>query len=207
MLSPLALQLQKSIESRFKLSVSSEIFAKIAVRSESDGLVAVLNAKKWNWSDLPLLVEPIYLVLENIEKPGNLGALARSADGAGMDAIIVLDPLADLFNPHAIRASLGGLFSRPILACSLEEFAAVCLQRKIRILTASPFAEKFHFEEDLTGSLAIVLGSEAWGLSNAWQRLEHLTVKIPMRGLGDSLNVSVAGAVIMYEAVRQRLKG
>lgn len=185
------------------LDVSSAVFAKLAVREGSDGVLAVLEARRWGLSDLP--TKPWVLVLENIEKPGNFGALARSADGAGVDAIVVLDPHADLYNPHAIRASIGALFSRPLVTCSPEEFAAFCREQRLPLVTASPFASRFHFEEDLSGSAAIVLGSEAWGLSPLWEKLEHKSVKIPMQGLGDSLNVSVAGAIILYESLRQRL--
>lgn len=205
-LNPSAERLVESIDSRKKTSISPEVFAKLAVREGSDGLVAVFEARHYTWADLSKSPEPLFLVLEDIEKPGNFGALARTADGAGVDAIIVLDPKADIYNPNAIRSSVGGLFSRPILLMDHANFATHCLEHKIRILTASPFAKQHHFDADLRGALAIVLGSEAWGLSPAWQNLEHVPVKIPMLGLGDSLNVSVAGAVVIYEALRQRLR-
>lgn len=194
------------IDDRLKLNITVEVFAKLVVREGSDGLVAVLEQKVFDFSSIPDTADPWLLVLENIEKPGNFGALARSADGAGVDAIVVLDPKADLYNPNALRASVGALFSRPLIVCDHDEFAAYCARKKVRILTASPLAEAFHFQADLRGPLAVVLGSEAWGLSPAWQKLENIPVKIPMRGLADSLNVSVAGAVILYEALRQRWK-
>ncbi len=206
LLSVEAKDLLVGLDDRLKLNITAEVFAKAAMREGSDGLVGVFDQKSWSLADLSLGADPFLLVLEDIEKPGNFGALARSADGAGVDAVIILDPKADIYNPNALRASVGALFSRPLVVCGHEEFVSFCEQRKIKILTASPFAEKFHFQADLCGPLAIVLGSEAWGLSNAWTRLENVPVKIPMRGIADSLNVSVAGAVILYEALRQRLK-
>jgi TrmH family RNA methyltransferase len=189
---------------KFKLELTEAVFAKAAVRESSDGILAVLEQRSISLEDLKLPAEPWLLVLEDVEKPGNQGALARTADGAGVDALIVLDPKADLYNPHAVRASVGALFSRPLVACGRESFLRFCQDQKIRIVTASPFASRFHFEAKLDGAVAIVLGSEARGLSDAWQYVEHQAVKIPMCGLADSLNVSVAGAVILYESLRQR---
>ena len=203
-LSPEARDLGDRLDERLKLNITSEVFAKLAVREGSDGLVAVFEQRTFDFTSLPNKPDPWLLVLENIEKPGNFGALARSADGAGVDAIVVLDPKADPYNPNALRASVGALFTRPLIVTDHESFAAYCAAKKIRILTASPFAESYHFQADLRGPLAIVLGSEAWGLSPAWSKLENIPVKIPMQGLADSLNVSVAGAVILYEALRQR---
>ncbi|WP_141736318.1 TrmH family RNA methyltransferase [Oligoflexus tunisiensis] len=203
-LSPYARELLLRIEERLKLHITTEVFAKLAVREGSDGLVAVLEQKTFGLEHLPDKADPWLLVLENIEKPGNFGALARSADGAGVDAIVVLDPKADPYNPNALRASVGALFTRPLIVTDHESFADYCGQKRIRILTASPLAQAYHFQVDLKGPLAIVLGSEAWGLSPVWQKLENIPVKIPMQGLADSLNVSVAGAVILYEALRQR---
>ena len=199
-----AKDLLSAMDDSRKLNITREVFSKIAVREGSDGLLAVFTQRSWVLADLSPAPNRFLLVLENIEKPGNFGALARSADGAGVDAIVILDPKADLYNPNALRASVGALFSRPLILSSPEDFSAYCAKESIKILTASPFAERFHFQADLRGSLAIVLGSEAWGLSNAWQKLENLPVKIPMKGIADSLNVSVAGAVILYEAMRQR---
>ncbi len=187
------------------IEVSEGVFQKLAVRESTDGLLGVMEARSWS---LEVLSEcpagPPFLVLENVEKPGNLGALARSADGVGASALIVLDPKADLFNPAAVRASVGALFSLPLIACTHDEFYAFCQERGIAIVTASPYAKRFHDEEDLNRPLALVLGSEARGLSKQWDALQHISVKIPMLGLGDSLNVSVAGAIILYENLRQR---
>lgn len=185
-----------------QFTVTKEVFAKAAVRQGSDGLLAVMEAKVSKFSDIRSGKNLFLLVLENLEKPGNFGALARTADGAGVDAIIVLDPRADIFNPNAIRSSIGALFNQPLIATNHEEFFRYCEAEGIKILAATPHAKKFHFQADLLSSVALVLGSEAWGLSGVWKDAE--AIRIPMKGIADSLNVSVAGAVIMYEILRQR---
>ncbi|MBC7660309.1 MAG: RNA methyltransferase [Chitinophagaceae bacterium] len=202
LLSDASHDLVKRIPASSQYSVSKEAYAKAAVREGSDGVLAVMDIKAHTFADIKPRGKPLLLVLENLEKPGNFGALARSADGVGVDAIVILDPKADLYNPHAIRASVGALFSQPLIATSHDEFFAYCKGQAITIVAASPHAAKFHYQADLKGPVALVLGSEAWGLSGAWKSSE--LVKIPMNGLADSLNVSVAGAVIMYEALRQR---
>ncbi len=203
-LNPESRKLMELIPIQSQTELTRPIFAKLAVREGSDGLLAVMEARTWDFSALP--PQPWLLVLENVEKPGNFGALARTADGVGVDGIVILDPQADLYNPNAIRASVGALFTRPLITSNSEMFAAFCQSERIRLITASPFAKKFHHEEDLRGAIALVLGSEARGLSSFWDFCEHAQVKIPMLGLADSLNVSVAGAVILYESLRQRLQ-
>ncbi len=194
--------LLKRLPVQAQFGITKEVFAKAAVREGSDGLLAIMESMSSSFSELVCKTSPFLLVLENHEKPGNFGALARSADGVGVDAIVVLDPKADLFNPNAIRSSLGGLFSQPLIACTHEEFFGFCQSNGVKIVAASPHAAKFHFEADLRQGLALVLGSEAWGLSGEFKNAE--AIKIPMNGITDSLNVSVAGAVIMYEVLRQR---
>ncbi|RZA13186.1 MAG: RNA methyltransferase [Proteobacteria bacterium] len=185
-----------------QFGITKDVFAKAAVRDGSDGVLAVMECKSYTFDDLKVKGPAFLLVLENLEKPGNFGALARSADGAGVDAIIVLDPKADIYNPNAIRSSVGALFSQPILTCTHEQFFEYIKKQSIKIVAATPHATNFHHQADLKGSLALVLGSEAWGLSGAWKDAEP--IKIPMKGIADSLNVSVAGAIIMYEILRQR---
>lgn len=185
-----------------QFAITKEVFAKAAVREGSDGLLAVMETKTAQFSDIKAREKLFLLVLENLEKPGNFGALARSADGAGVDAIIVLDPKADLFNPNAIRSSVGALFSQPLITATHDEFFNYCRSQDIKVLAATPHAKNFHYQADLNTSVALVLGSEAWGLSGVWKDAE--AIKIPMKGIADSLNVSVAGAVIMYEILRQR---
>ncbi len=192
----------ETLPQNLQFRVSKDVFAKAAVREGSDGVLAILEAKSARFADLKPRGPLFLLVLENLEKPGNFGALARSADGAGVDAIVVLDPKADLFNPNAVRASVGALFSQPLIACTHEEFRTFCEQGRVKILAASPHAKQYYYQSDLKGPLALVLGSEAWGLSSEWKASE--LIKIPMMGIADSLNVSVAGAVVMYEVHRQR---
>ncbi len=188
-----------------RFGVSKEAFAKVAVRDASEGVLAVIEMRTSTFADIKITKKPLFLlVVEGVEKPGNFGALARSADGVGVDAIIVLDPNADLFNPNAVRASVGALFTRPLITASHEEFFEYCKLNNIKVIAASPHARNYHYQADLKAAVALVLGSEAWGLSGAWQAKNSELVKIPMNGLADSLNVSVAGAVIMYEILRQR---
>jgi TrmH family RNA methyltransferase len=201
-LSPESRALADQLPENIKFGIHKDVFARVAVREGSDGVLAVMEYKTASFEALRIEGSAFLLVLENLEKPGNFGALARSADGAGVDGIVVLDPKADLYNPHAIRASVGALFSRPIITSTHEEFLDYTQRRGIKIVAATPHAKKFHYQADLKSPLALVLGSEAWGLSGAWEEAEP--IKIPMRGIADSLNVSVAGAVIMYEILRQR---
>jgi TrmH family RNA methyltransferase len=147
---------------------------------------------------------PFILVVEAIEKPGNLGTILRSADAAGCDAVIVCDPVTDLFNPNVVRASTGVLFSVP---CVVEEGPAVLAwlrQRKIRTVATTPGAKDLYTDSDLTGPLAVIMGSEQFGLSEFWLRNADDPVRIPMAGQADSLNVAMAALITLFEAVRQR---
>jgi TrmH family RNA methyltransferase len=143
-------------------------------------------------------------VVEGVEKPGNLGALLRSADGAGVDAVIVSDPVSDVWNPNAVRASLGTIFSLPLAVCDAAEAASFLRERGVGIVAARVDAAVDYDEVDLSGALAIVVGAEATGLTDAWSGPDVTAVRIPMLGLADSLNVSVSAAVLLYEARRQR---
>jgi TrmH family RNA methyltransferase len=142
-------------------------------------------------------------VTEDLEKPGNLGAILRSADGAGADALIAIGG-TDLFNPNVIRASVGTIFSVPIATATAAATRAWLGEHRLRIVTARVDADRMHTEADLAGPLAIVLGSEAEGLSEAWRGSDVEPIRLPMLGIADSLNVSVAAAVLLYEARRQR---
>jgi TrmH family RNA methyltransferase len=148
--------------------------------------------------------DPLVVVAEGIEKPGNLGAVIRTADGAGASAVIAADPRTDLFNPNAIRASLGTIFALPVVVASTPDTLAWLLGHGIRPVAARVDAPANYTDVDLRGPLAIVLGSEAGGLSATWTDPRVIPVAIPMRGMADSLNVSIAAAVLLYEARRQR---
>jgi TrmH family RNA methyltransferase len=147
---------------------------------------------------------PLLVVAEAVEKPGNLGAILRSADGAAADAVIAASPKTDLFNPNAIRASAGTIFGVPLAAGTTDETLAWLAGQRIRVVIARIDAEQRHTDADLTGPVAIVLGAESVGLSEAWTARSFDAVRIPMLGLADSLNVSVSAAILLYEARRQR---
>ena len=144
------------------------------------------------------------IIAEAVEKPGNLGTIMRSADAAGVDAVIVCDACTDLGNPNVVRASIGTLFTVPIAEASTEETLAWVRDKGISVLAATPAAEKLHTETDMTGSVAIVVGTEQIGLSDRWLNESSLNVRLPMYGQVDSLNVAAATTILLYEAIRQR---
>jgi len=183
---------------------SAAVFAKLAFGQRAEGLVAVVRVRSLALGDLRLPERPLVVVLEALEKPGNLGAILRSADGAGVDAVIAASPRTDLFNPNAIRASAGTIFSVPLAAGSTAEAVDWLTGRGLRIVTARVDAERVYTDADLTGPLAIALGAEAEGLSDGWNVPSAESVRIPMLGIADSLNVSVSAAILLYEARRQR---
>lgn len=185
-------------------SVSPTVLAKLAFGDRSDGLVAVIRTPSLDLRRLVLPDDPLVVVVEALEKPGNFGAILRSADGAGADAIIAADPLTDVFNPNAIRASLGTIFALSIAVASTAATIAWLRANGITIVLARVDGSQAYPEVDLRGAVAIVLGSEAEGLTDAWSGPDIQAVRLPMLGMADSLNVSAAAAVLLYEARRQR---
>ncbi len=181
--------------------VGDAAFHKIAYRRHPDGILAVGETRELRLENFVLPDPPLVLVVEAIEKPGNLGAMLRIADGAGA-AVIAADAATDVFNPNVVRASQGALFSVPIAVASAEDTARWLEAGSFHVVAARPDGPAAPWELDLTGPCAIVIGSEHAGLSPAWRDVE--TVTIPMRGLGDSLNAAAAAAIVVYEAVRQR---
>lgn len=184
--------------------LTREAFQKVAYRERPDGLLALAPQWRRRLSDLTLPSDPFLLVVESIEKPGNLGTILRSADAAGCHAVIVCDPVTDLFNPNVVRASTGVLFSVP---CIVEESTVVrswLRERGCRTVATTPSATQIYTEANLRGPLAIVMGSEQYGLSDFWLREADLLVRIPMAGQADSLNVAMATIISLFEAVRQR---
>jgi len=184
--------------------LAKDTFAKVAYRERPDGLLAVAPQWRRALDDLTLPLEPFLLVVEAIEKPGNLGTILRSADAAGCDAVIVCDPVTDIFNPNVVRASTGVLFSVPLV---VEESARVqrwLQDRRIRTVATTPAAEKIYSTVDLRGALAVIMGSEQYGLSDFWLHHADVPVRIPMAGQADSLNVAMATIITLFEAVRQR---
>lgn len=185
------------------LEVSERAFARLSYGDRSDGIVLVVRAPRRSLADIELPDDALVVVTEDVEKPGNLGAILRSADGVGAAAVIAAGG-TDLFNPNVIRASVGTVFRVPVAAAPAGEVAAWLAEHGLRVVAARVDAKRLHVEADLRGPLAIVLGSEAEGLSDAWRDAAIETVRLPMEGLADSLNVSAAAAVLLYEAWRQR---
>lgn len=186
------------------IEVASAVFEKLAFGDRAEGVVAVAKIPVRALSDLPAANLPLVAVLEGVEKPGNIGAMIRSADGAGVSSIIVADGGTDLYNPNTIRASLGLIFSMPVVSVSSAEAKSWLDRQGIRMIATQIDGEANYWDVDLTYPTAIVLGSEASGLSDAWQGDHVTSVNLPMLGTGDSLNVSAAAAVLFYEAQRQR---
>ena len=184
---------------------SKTAFVKMAYKERPDGLLMTGPHVAKRLSDLHLPPNALVIVTESIEKPGNLGTILRSADAAKVAAVIVCDRTTDIHNPNVVRASTGTMFSVPIVEASSEEAIAWLKEKGFKILAATPHAEKLHFEVELTGNVAIALGAEQYGLTAKWMDGAELRVRIPMLGLADSLNVSAAATILVYEAVRQRI--
>lgn len=187
-----------------KIECSLEVFQKLSYRDRPDGLLLVAKQRHRRLQDLQLLLSPFFLVAEKIEKPGNLGTILRSADAAGVDAVLVADPTTDIFNPNVVRSSVGTLFTVPVVQASSEEVLAFLAQHHIPLLAATPHAQREYTEVSCTGPLAIAVGSEQYGLSKEWREQASIEVKIPMLGVADSLNVASATTLLLYEVVRQR---
>ena len=184
--------------------VSATIYNKVAYRGGTEGIIAEVKTREHTLQDLRLPDSPLIVVLERVEKPGNLGAILRSADAAGADAVIACDPLTDLYNPNLIRSSTGAFFSVPCVACTSAECIAFLKQHAIRILTAQLQDSSLYYDTDMRQPTAIVMGTEATGLTDQWRQAADAHIRIPMLGITDSLNVSVSAAILLYEAVRQR---
>lgn len=184
--------------------VSREVYKKIAYREGTEGIIAEIRMKKLSLEGLKLRENALVAVVESVEKPGNLGAMLRTCDAVGADALLVCDPLTDLYNPNLIRASIGAAFTVPCVACSSEEAIAFLKERKIQILTAQLQDSSLYYDCDMKKATAIVMGTEATGLSDAWREAADAHIRIPMLGRLDSLNVSVSAAILLYESIRQR---
>ena len=188
-------------------NVTPQVYEKMAYRGSTEGIIAVAKCKDHSLSILSPLTShhsPLIIVLERVEKPGNLGAILRTAEAAGVDAVIVCDPLTDIYNPNLIRASIGGVFNVPTAVCTSEECIAFLKANGIKILTAQLQDSYEYYDYDMTQATAIVMGTESTGLTQQWREAADAHIRIPMLGRLDSLNVSVSAAILMYEAVRQR---
>lgn len=186
------------------IPVTQEVFDKIAMRENSGGVIAVAEMKPHQLADVPTAGNPLYLVLESVEKPGNLGAILRTADAAGVDAVIICDPQTDIYNPNVIRSSIGCLFTKTVAVASSAETIAWLKKNNFAIwCTYLPASNPYH-ETDFTKAGAIVMGTESTGLSDEWVKVASSNIIIPMMGKADSMNVSTAAAVVVFEARRQR---
>ena len=186
------------------VEISKEVYQKLAYRDTTEGLLAVAKTKKLNLSDLKLSKNPLILVAEAIEKPGNLGAILRTADAANIDAVIIANPKTDLYNPNIVRSSVGCLFTRQIATGTSEEVVQFLKENNINFYSATLQNSNSYHVEDYTQPTALVVGTEATGLTEIWRTESTQNIVIPMQGEIDSMNVSVAAAILLFEAKRQR---
>ncbi len=186
------------------IEVPRELYGKIAYRGGTEGMVAEVKVKERTLGELRLPENPLVVVLEGVEKPGNLGAVLRSADAAGADAVLICDPLTDLYNPNLIRASIGAVFTVPVACCTSDEAIKWLKDNNINIYTAQLQDSSWYYDTDMRGGTAIVIGTEATGLTAVWRKAADAHIRIPMLGELDSLNASVSAAILLFEAVRQR---
>lgn len=187
------------------IAVSTEVYKKIAYRESTEAIVAIAKAKDIQLADLTFKNDtPLVLVAESIEKPGNIGAMLRTADAANVDAVILADPKTDLYNPNVIRSSVGCLFTNQVVMATSEDAIRFLHNKGIHIFGATLQNSNDYSKESYTGASAIVVGTEATGLSNIWREMAYKNINIPMEGAIDSMNVSVAAAILIFEAKRQR---
>ena len=187
------------------ISVSKSVYERIAYRGKTEGWIALGYSKEHRLTDLPPLSEkPLILVAESPEKPGNVGALLRTADAAQLSAVLIADPISDLYNPNTVRSSVGCLFSVPVATASSSEIIAFLRDRDIAIYSATLQDSGAYVDQDYTGASALVVGAESTGLTKIWRDEADAKIKIPMAGKIDSMNVSVSAAILIFEAKRQR---
>ena len=184
--------------------VNEVVFDKIRYGDRTGGLVAVAQRPKRTLNDLRLSTNPLIAVLEGLEKPGNLGAIVRTADAAGVEVILVVDPDTDLYGPNVIRASVGTIFCMQVVEAKLGDAMAWMQENKLTIVAATPDERTVYTDVNFLGPVAMIFGSEAEGLSAAWRTLDLTRASVPMRGRTDSLNVATTAALFFYEALRQR---
>jgi len=193
-----------NILEKFITPVTRDVYEKIAYRGDTQGILIVARQFSTRLEDIRLGKNPLIVVLESVEKPGNLGGILRTTDAAGVDAVIVCDPRTDVFNPNVIRSGLGCIFTNQLAVCNNTEAQKFLRDHGINILTASLQAKSYYHETDLRVPLALVFGPESTGLSQSWYNTTDISIKIPMLGKIDSLNVGTSVAVLLYEAQRQR---
>jgi TrmH family RNA methyltransferase len=187
-----------------QIEINKDVFKKLAYRDTTEGILAVAKTKSLRLSDLVLSEKPLILVAEAPEKPGNIGALLRTADAANLDAVIIANPKSDLYNPNIVRSSVGCLFTNQIATGTTDEIIAFLKERKINFYCATLQNSTSYHTQDYTTPTALVVGTEATGLTQEWREAATQNIIIPMQGEIDSMNVSVAAAILIFEAKRQR---
>ncbi|MEI6577078.1 MAG: RNA methyltransferase [Bacteroidota bacterium] len=192
------------VDPRKIFSISTEIYSRIAYRDSTGGFLVLAKTQYQKLHDIKLSKNPLVLILESVEKPGNLGGILRTSDAANIDLVIICDPLTDLFNPNIIRSSLGCIFTVPTIACTTEEAQLWLKENNIKSYASDLATDHWYHELDYTGPSALIMGTEATGLSENWLNVADHRIKIPMQGKIDSLNVSTATAILVFEAMRQR---
>lgn len=195
-------ELEKSGAECFE--TTQKVFKSLSYRDRPDGLLGIAKKPKRQLEDLKIAAQPFFIIAESIEKPGNLGTILRSADGAGVDGVIVCDACTDIFNPNVVRSSVGTLFSVPLVSATSDETIAWLQKHGIMIVSATPEATIEFTHADFKKGIAIVVGAEQYGLSDKWKHSAGVKVRIPMLGKADSLNVAQATTLLLYEVVRQR---
>ncbi len=186
------------------LECSPPVFQKLSYRDRPDGLVAIAHQKKLRLDEIHMAANPFFVIAESIEKPGNLGTILRSCDAVKVDGVIVCDRCTDIYNPNVVRASVGTLFTIPVVEAEGEEMLQWLKKHQIKIVAATPAAKMDYTEADFTGPVAIAVGTEQLGLSQRLLEAAEIQVSIPMMGVADSLNVASATTILLYEVLRQR---
>ncbi len=194
----------KQITDLNPIEVSRDVFAAMAFGSRLKGILAICKPHPLNLSDLKIQENACFVVLEGVEKPGNIGSVIRSADGAGIDAVFLSESATDLYNQHVVRGSIGTVFTIPVLETKNEWLLEFFKQRGIKVFAASAKAQSVYTDQDFTGSSAVVVGNEHHGVSEFWQQHCDEFIAIPMHGSASSLNVTVSASIFMYEMIRQR---
>lgn len=198
-------EINKLLKSKVELiEITKEVYQKLAYRDTTEGILAVAKTKTLSLNDLKLPDNALVLVMESIEKPGNIGAMLRTCDAANIDAVIIANPKTDLYNPNIVRSSVGCLFTNQIASDTTENVIQFLKDKKIAIFGATLQNSNFYHTQDYTTASALVVGTEATGLTQAWRDNATQNIIIPMQGEIDSMNVSVASAILLFEAKRQR---
>ncbi len=203
-LSGKAEKLKIQLAEHLKIEISKDVYQKIAYRDTTEGIIAIAKTKPLHLSDLKVGKNPLILVAEGLEKPGNLGALLRTADAANIDAVIIANPKSDMYNPNIVRSSVGCLFTRQIAVATSEEAIAFLKENNINIYCATLQDSATYHTQNYNEPSALVVGTEATGITEIWRQNATKNINIPMQGVIDSMNVSVAAAILVFEAKRQR---